>query len=174
MKKPTQKATVVFLLNKEKRVCLARKKQAIHHQDGAIEYSLSMYNGYGGKMEISDATIYDTAIRELIDESNVSASKENLELVSRVYFYVKKEEEFIPFMEVSFFFLSIWQGTPVEGSEMGAPLFFPLDNIPYHQMMPADKQLLEQMFQGERKVYEVKLFGKSIPPIVRVLDEELV
>lgn len=168
------KATVVLLIDNERRVCLAQKKRSIHHNGGEISYSLGTYNGYGGKFEETDYAISDTAIRELYDESGVKASQEDLELVARVYFYIKKEDETMePFMEVSFFFLYKWQGVPVEGDEMGVPTFFSEDSIPYDQMMPADRALFEKMFNGERGVYEVKLFGEKVKPEVTLLHELL-
>lgn len=169
MELPSVKATVVLLLDKEGRVCLARKKKAIHHDGGEISYSLGLYNGYGGKQEVSDVTIPDTAIRELFDESGVTAKKEDLQRVLCVYFYLMKEGVSIPFMDVSFFLLSTWEGCPVEGKEMGEPMFFEQDALPFTEMMPADKVLFEALFQGEYGVYEVILHGKSVPPSVRLL-----
>lgn len=174
MEKPKRRATVVLLINKVGKVCLARKKQEIHHENGSIDYSLGTYNGYGGKMDPTDETILDTAIRELYDESGVDAKKENLELVARVYFYLKKDDGgFEPFMDVCFFFLKSWSGDPKEGEEMGHPRFFNKADIPYDQMMPADKVVFEKMFNGERNVYEVKLFGKKFEPGIKELNEFL-
>ncbi len=174
MEKPTKKATVVLLIDGVGNICLARKKQAIHHENGSIGYSLGTYNGYGGKMEEGDTNIFDTAIRELLDESGVTASKKDLEIVARVYFYTKKDDgSFEPFMDVSFFFLKKWLSEPVEGEEMGAPTFFSVETIPYNEMMPADKHIFEKMFKGERNVYEVKLLGKKVEPEIKVLDEVL-
>lgn len=174
MEKPTRKATVVLLINEAGEICLARKKQEIHHENGSINYSLLTYNGYGGKMEEEDSTIFDTAIRELRDESGVIACKENLELVARVYFYLKKEDGgFDPFMDVSFFFLRFWLGAPLEGKEMGVPTFFSRDTIPYDEMMPADKILFEKMLAGDLGVYRVKLLGKKMPPDVEMVNESL-
>lgn len=51
-----REATVVLLEDKDGRVALARKKQPIHHDSSAIEYSLGRYNGYGGKKEPEDRT----------------------------------------------------------------------------------------------------------------------
>lgn len=165
-------ATVVLLIDTKGRVCLARKKQPIHRDGGEISYSLGMYNGYGGKSEEVDHTIFDTAVRELYDESGVKASPSDLEHTAQVHFYIKKENEIVePFMEVSFFFLRRWQGTPKEGEEMGVPTFFEEDSIPYDEMMPADKVLFEKMFKGERGVYEVKLLGKKVKPEITLLYE---
>jgi 8-oxo-dGTP pyrophosphatase MutT (NUDIX family) len=175
MKKATTKATVVLLVDNKERICLARKKKKIHHSSEAIEYSLGMYNGYGGKMEDSDRTIFDTAIRELFDESGVIASSTDLELAARVYFYVinSSGDSIEPFMDVSFFFLRNWKGVPREGEEMGPAHFFIHDEIPYNEMMPADRILFEEMLSGKRHVYQVNLFGKDITPEVVMLDEVL-
>lgn len=175
MQKPSVEGTVVFLIDGLRRVGLARKKQAIHHDGGEISYSLGMYNGYGGKREPQDETIFHTAIRELKDESDVSGSIMDLELFLRVYFYTKDKETGIhtPFMNVSFFFLDRWFGKPIEGIEMGSILFFDKDLIPYDEMMSADKVLMEKMFIGEKGVYEVKLNGKNLPFEMRKLDEVL-
>jgi 8-oxo-dGTP pyrophosphatase MutT (NUDIX family) len=174
MEKPTKKATVVLLVDAEGRVCLARKKQPIHHEHGVIQYSLGMYNGYGGKMEKFDKSIFHAAIRELADEAKVKALLSDLQLVSRVYFFIKKESSFEPFMEVSFFLLNVWQGNPVETDEMGEPHFFAPDAIPYDEMMPADKVLFGKIFSSERGVYRVNLLGKDAAPEVITLDEKLI
>lgn len=171
MQKPTVKATVVLLFDNEGRVCLARKKQPIHHDGGEITYSLGMYNGYGGKMEATDATILHTAVRECFDESGVTVSDKDLSLRARVHFFIQKENLFEAFMEVSFFFAHTWNGDPQEGSEMGSPQFFSQGEIPYHEMMPADKILFERMLSGERNIYEVKLFGKDAPPSVDIVGD---
>ena len=175
MEKPTTQATVIFLVDAEGKIGLAQKKQAIHHDTGEISYSLGMYNGWGGKRETNDTTITDTAVRELFEEAGVKAKQEDLELIFRVYFYIKNKEDdgYTPFMDVWFYFLHGWDGDVVESDAMGAPVFFEIDALPCEHMMPADKYLIEQAIQGKRGVYEVKLLGKSTPPEIRLLDEEL-
>lgn len=175
MQKPTVKATVTLLFDDKGRVCLAQKKQPIHHEGSQIEYSLLMYNGYGGKMEKTDTTIFHTAIRECLEESGVSVREEDLSLRARVHFFKKKDNntknKFESFMEVSFFFAHIWTGVPKEGREMGPPAFFAEEDIPYHEMMPADKIFFKHMFSGKRNLYEVNLFGKDVPPEIIVVGE---
>lgn len=174
MKKPTVQASVVFLQNQEKEICLAQKKQPIHHDNGEIGYSLLTWNGYGGKKENEDLTIEDTAIRELFQETGgVIGKKEHLTIVSRVYFYLVKDGIPSPFMSVSFFVLSLWEGDPVETTEMGPPTFFKESEVPYNNMMPADKYLLTEMFKGRSGVYEVLLYGKNTAPSIREIKEEL-
>lgn len=174
MQKSQVRATVVLLEDLYGRIALARKKQAIHHEGGSISYSLGLFNGYGGKMEETDATIEHTAIRELFDESGVRSKREDLHFALRADFSIKdKENSRVPFMSVSFYILSKWEGNPVEGREMGAPVFFEKDSIPYNEMMPADKALFEKIFSGERGVYSVYLPGKHEEPVIEKVDEEL-
>lgn len=173
MQKPTRKATVAFLFNKWGDICLARKKQAIHHEKGVIEYSLGMYNGYGGKTEWFDFLfIVLTAARELYSEAKVFAFPWWFTKMARVYFYLKKDGEIKPFMEVSFFFVKRWKGVPKEGNEMGKPRWFSLPEIPYYEMMPADKQLLKKMFTGDKFVAQV-ILEKGKEPEVALLSEKL-
>lgn len=165
------KATVVLLIDEENRVCLARKKQAIHSETGEISYSLGLYNGYGGKMEEEDGSIEDTALRELFDESSVSGEKEDLMYKGTVLFTLEKEGVRKPFMEVFFYTLSAWEDEPKEGTEMGPPIFFKKDEMPYEEMMPADKMLFEKMFRGEDISGEVILFGKEAAPEIHFVCE---
>lgn len=181
MNPPKVQATVLLLINQIGGVCLARKKSAIHHHDGEIDYSLGLYNGYGGKKEERDADISETALRELFDESGVTAQCSALHLACRVYFYIRKkkidlldpiqEDSFEPFMDVFFFTVSEWLGTPEEGDEMGPPHFFPKEAIPYDEMMPADRCIFEKILSGEKGLYQVKLQGRDLPPEVVLLGD---
>ena len=144
MNQPTQ-ATVVLLRDHEGKICLAQKKQPIHHAAGEISYSLGTWNGYGGKKETTDLTIEDTAVRELTDESGVVASKQDLVTCGHVFFFWPKNSGTVADMEVFFYFLDVWQGIPEEGSEMGAPQFFVTDEIPYEKMIGGDKVLLPKI-----------------------------
>jgi hypothetical protein len=175
MELPNVQATVALPIDKMGRIGLARKKQAIHHDTGEISYSLGLYNGWGGKREPEDLSIWHTAKREAEDEGGVAIAVEHLRRVVRVYFYVPDKEKggHMPFMDVTFFFLKKWNGKFKEGSEMGPPEFFYPHELPYAEMMPADKLLFELMLAGERGTYEVKLNGKASPPEIRKLTEPL-
>lgn len=172
-------ATVVLLMDEEGRVCLARKKQAIHHDEKQggedISYSLGLYNGYGGKREPLDPSIVHTALCELAGEARIMADASDLEFVSKTYFWKLSNatSEMMPFMEVFFFVLRRWYGVPQEGKEMGpAEWFFPED-IPYENMMPADEDIFKSIFAGERNVFEIKLRGKGEAADIDVLDDVL-
>lgn len=197
------RATVVYLIDDLGRVCLAQMKKAIHKDAKSIkinekgdiaqeqiEYSLGVYNGYGGKETEEDKkyamangiddSMLCTAIRELEEESGVKADHHDLKLVGVVNFYLIDKSEYADgkmyeyykvegrdiFMNVYFYFLYKWEGVPSESKEMGMPVFYSEKDIPYHIMMPNDKFLLKKALMGEAIDSDVLLFGKDITPIV--------
>ena len=166
----SEKATVVFLRDREGRICLARKKQHIHKKDGeALSKSRDTWNGYGGKFETPDKTVFDTALRELFDEAGVVARPEDLKLVGRVGFFWKGNGSAIPDMDVCFFFLDCYDGEPTETDEMNVPCFFPVLEIPYNDMMPGDQLFLPHIFRGHTPVGKVYFDGDGK---ARFVEEE--
>lgn len=164
----TTMATVVFL-RKEGKLCLARKKKPIHNEAGEISYSLKMWNGYGGKAEPEDVTVAHTAIRELYDESSVRADVVDLIPAGHVLFFWEGNTGRVANMDVSFYFLDLFVGDPLESDEMGPPEWFAPDEIPYGEMMGGDKLLLPRMITGEcvsGKLYLGELTSEDLPRFV--------
>lgn len=152
----TVSATVVLLRDELGRVCLAPKKQNIHKLGQELKDSKKKWNGYGGKQDPGE-TILETAIRELLQESSVLGKADDLELVASVSFYWPGNETTEPDMVVHFFFLRRYVGVPTEGAEMGAPQFFHPDEIPYREMMSADKEFFTKILAGEKIVCDIHL-----------------
>jgi ADP-ribose pyrophosphatase YjhB (NUDIX family) len=161
------KATVILLINKEGKVILARKKQPIHTSEDAIEYSLGLYNGYGGKMEETDGTIEQAALRELHQEANVVATVESLSNPLIVNFKKQKDNNESDFMKVYFYTVQEYFGDPQETREMGAPEVFYQNALPYDEMMPADKVIFEKLLRHDHRELDVILRGKDMLPVVR-------
>jgi 8-oxo-dGTP pyrophosphatase MutT (NUDIX family) len=159
-------AVVVLLFDQDNRVCLARKKQAIHNQQEGeeISYSLGMYNGYGGKREPDDSSLLATAVREVKDECGVLIDEKDLVPSIRVFFSLVKNNQEVPFQDVTFFTAHTWSSYPEESSEMTPPQFFAQDAVPYHEMMPADSQLFPLVFACDTGTYKVTLYGKGVAP----------
>jgi ADP-ribose pyrophosphatase YjhB (NUDIX family) len=148
-------ATVTYLLRGNK-ICLARKKQEIHTAGGlSLDNSAQTWNGYGGKVEKSDKSIRHTAVRELFDESGVKALTQNLIPTGKISFFWLGNDSDTPNMIVYFFLLYVFEGEPKETNEMGAPIFFTQDIIPYHEMMSADKVFLPKMLSGEKIIADI-------------------
>ena len=156
----TFSATLIFLKDGDGRICLAPKKENIHKDGQELANSRLKWNGYGGKQEAGE-TIQETAVRELQQESGVICSEDDLDLVARINFFWPRNETPIPDMEVFVFFCVKFDGVPQEGErEMGAPYFFTPNEIPYDQMMPADKLFLPRLLAGEKLTWDVYL-GKT-------------
>lgn len=152
-------ATVVFLRDEQGRICLAPKKGNIHKGGEELKNS-QKWNGYGGKQEEGE-TIFEAAIRELKDESSVRGKEKDLEFAAHISFFWPGNETDKADMAVYFFFLSIFEGHPKEGDEMGAPQFFSLEEIMELDMMPADKLFLPKLLAGEKLVWHVHLGKKT-------------
>ncbi len=170
----TEVATVVFLVHGDT-ICLAQKKQNIHTKDGKELSKSSVWNGYGGKREPEDASIRDTAIRELFEESGVKALPDSLVPAGRFRFFWPGNNGPHASMEVYFFFLSTWEGTPEESAAMGKPAFFHIDSIPYEKMLPDNILFLPRLLQGERLVGDMYADRKDEQglPLFIISDEEL-
>jgi 8-oxo-dGTP pyrophosphatase MutT (NUDIX family) len=117
-------------------------------------------------MDENDVTIEDTAVRELVEETGVRAQKNDLQKKLTALFYIEKDGEINPFMEVVFFTILSFEGVPVESAEMGKPEWFTKDELPYDLMMPADRILFKKIFSNAYKEYVVVLKGKGVAPVV--------
>ena len=92
------------------------------------------------------------------DEYNINKKFEDYDIKNREVF-----------MRVYFYILRKWEERPVEGREMGPPTFFKKENIPYGNMMPADKILFARLLAGESINSDVILMGKGVEPIVEFM-----
>ncbi len=133
-----QIATLLFPVHDGK-VYLAKPKRGHHPGFG-------LYNGYGGKMRPEDrGDVRRTACREYSEEARATCWPEDLELVAVVDFFKEGEYKF----ECHIFFTSTF-GAPQETGEMSEAHLFPIDEVPYDQMMSADVVWLMPVFKGAR------------------------
>jgi ADP-ribose pyrophosphatase YjhB (NUDIX family) len=134
-------ATVCFLM-KGGRVLLARKKKKI----GA-----GCWNGYGGGLEHGESVVA-AAIRELFEESGVTAEPASLEKVAVIDFHNTKSDGSVFVCRVHFFFVRGWTGVPKKTKEMSKPAWFEVWNVPLLEMMPADKIFFPFLLAGKKLV----------------------
>jgi ADP-ribose pyrophosphatase YjhB (NUDIX family) len=150
--------TLVYLL-RDDAICLAMKKRG---------FGEGNWNGFGGKLEQGESII-DAAIRELYEESGVSATEEHLTQMALAEFLFEDGMH----LEVHTFFVREWDGEPRETEEM-SPKWFTHDSIPYEQMWADDSHWLPRAIGGEKLKGVVSFSGdgKSIKTMewTRVLE----
>ena len=128
-------ATICFLV-KDNEVALSLKK---------INFGKGFLNGYGGKVKEGE-TPEIAAVRELSEECGVTANISNLEKVAIIDFFDGEKQLF----ECHVFFVTEWEGDPVESDEMALPEWFNRESIPYERMWKADQDWLPLIFSGKK------------------------
>jgi 8-oxo-dGTP diphosphatase/2-hydroxy-dATP diphosphatase len=147
-------STVCVAYDKENsRILLGMKKRG---------FGTGKWNGFGGKPNPGES-ILDTAKREMVEESGVTAT--HLTEVGNIdfQFYDKLDD----ILEVHIFRADAWTGEPVEGEEM-KPQWFGIDEIPYEKMWVDDKYWLPLLLAG-KKFKGKFLFG----PNDSILEKDL-
>ena len=128
-------STICFPVRNGK-VILANKK---------IDFGEGLLNGYGGKFKPEDVTVEVTAVRELFEEGKVVALPNKLERVAIIDFFRADTQIF----ECHVFFCHEWSGELIETDEMGPPMLFDVNNLPFDRMWGADKVWLPLVFSGK-------------------------
>lgn len=168
MEKTLAKATLVFLL-KGDNVLLAIK--ARHIGEGK-------WNGYGGGIE-DDETVRECVSRELEDESGLVTDPTKLVKMAVINFHNTKSDGEQFTCRVHIFFAYEWRGEVKETEEMLTPTWFPINNLPLDNLMPADPDWLPLVLAGQKIIgeafYSEGQKEKIAPTIIRpATDEELV
>lgn len=130
-----RQATLCFLL-RENEILLAMKKRG---------FGIGKWNGYGGKVQEGEEII-QAALRELTEESGVTAVQEALVKVARLTFLFKDNPVWN--QEVHVFFIQDWQGQESETEEM-SPQWFAVNSLPYETMWQDDKEWLPLALAGK-------------------------
>ncbi len=137
-------ATVVFLVDEFRKLVWLSKKTA--------KIGKGCWNGYGGGIKPGE-NLNVAALRELREESGVVTLKNFLWKVAEMDFYNIKTDRSVFVCKVHCFFVDWWIGDPQSKPDenMVDPTIFHFDNLPFDQMMPADKDFLPYVF-AKRKV----------------------
>jgi 8-oxo-dGTP diphosphatase len=131
---PGIRATLMFIVDEaERKVLLIRKKRG---------FGQGKINGPGGKLDPGESEL-DCAVRETEEELGVTA------LNSR-----KRGELWFQFVDGLAMHVAVFDATAHAGeaaeTEEAAPLWTPIDEIPFEQMWADDRHWLHQMLTNEQ------------------------
>ncbi len=102
-------------------------------------------NGYGGKLALGE-TISQAAVRELKEESGVTTKEQDLSKVGEITFKFPHKPEWDQVVHI--YFITEWDGDPVETEEM-KPFVFEKQDLPYDKMWSDDPYWLPDAIGGK-------------------------
>jgi len=143
---PTIRANLLFIV-KDGQVLLIRKKTG---------FGQGKINGPGGKLDPGE-TALESAVREIEEELHVCVDPAACEEMGVLRF------QFVDglAMHVTVFRASAYQGTPTETRE-AAPLWFPVEEIPFDEMWADDRHWLREMLGGQHFEAEFVFSGTEM------------
>ncbi|KAE8995569.1 hypothetical protein PF011_g16271 [Phytophthora fragariae] len=108
-------------------------------------FGMGKWNGFGGKVEPTDARIVAATAREVQEEANVTVKAEHLQSRGVLLFSFEEGKEV---MEVHVFLTRQFSGEPSESDEM-KPQWFDAADIPYKSMWADDFIWLPHVLGGK-------------------------
>ena len=142
---------------KQATVCFLYKNEQILFAWKTEKIAKDFWNGYGGGIEPGE-TIKECALRELEEETDgVIALEKYIEKIAVVHCHntTSTGEQFT--CTVHFYLVYQWEGEPQGTDTMITPTWFPINELPFHAMVPSDIDWLPQAFSGRKLVAHVYL-----------------
>lgn len=121
------KVRTICLVTDGPKILLGMKKEG---------FGAGRWNGFGGRIEDGE-TVEAAAVRELAEESGITAAADALEKVAVVTCHFSGNPE----VELHVFRVAFWQGEPAESKEM-RPEWHDLERMPWHEMWDGDRRWL--------------------------------
>lgn len=138
-----KEATLIYLVSDNK-ILLPKKARKI---------GMGRRNGYGGGVEKGENLI-QCAIRELEEEAGIKSNPEDLEKVAELRFKNTNSDGTNWEIVVHTYFAKKWEGEvrETEDGAMTDPKWFSFTEIPFHEMMDADREWLPQVLSGKKLI----------------------
>lgn len=154
-------ATLCFPI-RNGRVLLARKTGKI---------GKGCWNGYGGGIEKGEKP-KKAAPRELFEESEMIAESQDLHKAAVIDFHNEKSDGGRFTCRVHIYLLYKWVGEPKVTDEMKEPTWFHPDDLPFDEMMPADREWIPLILKGKKILGEVRLgpFQKTLLSEMKIIE----
>lgn len=147
-----KKITTLCIVHQQQKVLLGMKKRG---------FGAGRWNGFGGKLKAGE-TLEQGAKREILEECGIDAK--NMEKLGVIDFHWNNKPDV---MEVNFFKIKEFSGTPAESEEM-KPEWFDVDKIPF-QLMWQDDPFWIPLFLSDKKFKGKFLFDDAD----NILEKEL-
>jgi 8-oxo-dGTP diphosphatase len=109
-----------------------------------VRFGAKKWNGFGGKIKEGE-TPEKAAVRELKEESGLTAQEDAIEKVAVLIFYFNGEPKFL----MHTYLVREWTGEIKETDEM-IPKWHSLEKVPYNEMWKADSVWMKKVFNGEK------------------------
>jgi 8-oxo-dGTP diphosphatase len=139
----TEQVLVFFIRDGE--VLLAQKSPT-------AKVAASKWNGYGGGIEPGETPL-QAAVREVGEETKggirILVPEENLMPRGCIDFFYFENETKDPDFRVFLFVCRVFSGEPNETEEMRNPTWFAFDRIKDLDMMPADREFIPKVLDGQ-------------------------
>lgn len=119
-------------------VLLAEKQQKI----GA-----GRLNGFGGRREPSDTSLWETNSREVEEEVGLRLLRSRQ--IGEIAFTNPSDDPLLQRMIVGFFIAHEWEGEPQDSDEMKKARWYNRDSIDFGLLLPADRLFVPMLLAGQ-------------------------
>lgn len=131
-------------------------------------FGVGWWNGFGGHLkegESREACFRREALEETSDRENKGIILRDIEQTGLIYFHFPDKQ-----VEVSIYYVHSYEGEPKESEEMRWQRF-PISEIPYDKMWPADRHWIPLFLKGNKFTGDVhfdenkKVISHNIYPV---------
>lgn len=124
------------------------------------------FNGYGGGTKENESPV-ECMIREFQEESKATTTEDKLINAGNIIFYFDDGNgNSILICMCYIFFITDFTGLMEETTEMGHPIPFFFNQVPYSEMMPADELWLKKILTERCTVSGSIVFDKSMKKVI--------
>lgn len=104
-------------------------------------------NGFGGKSEPKDNSVWETNARET--EEEVGIKIQEVKKVGEIIFHNLSKDPELSNIMGHIFIATKWSGTPKETNEMKKIAWYNIDELDYEKFLPGDRFFIPKILNGK-------------------------